>query len=198
MDRTAQSAETRTCVGCLQKDNRDALLRLVAIGDPPQLVPDIRRRATGRGVSVHPRRSCVEKALQKKGIQRAFRREIISPSINDLVKWAADQYHRRMEGLIMAAGRNRRIALGTDAVGRAIDERSIQLLVVATDALGSHQEASEKAAGLGIKTVIFGTKESNGRLFGRELVGVLAILDKGIAEQLASAADRCETLAEDS
>jgi uncharacterized protein len=198
MDRTAQSAETRTCMGCLKKDSRDALLRLVAIGDPPQVVPDIRRQATGRGVSVHPRRSCVEKALQKRGIQRAFRREISPPSVNDLVKWAADQYRRRMEGLIVAAWRNRHIALGTDAVGREIDENAIQLLVVATDALESHHEAAKRAGRLGKKTIIFGTKESNGSLFGRGLIGVFAILDKGIAEQLAHAADRCATLAEDS
>jgi predicted RNA-binding protein YlxR (DUF448 family)/ribosomal protein L7Ae-like RNA K-turn-binding protein len=198
MDRTAQTAAKRTCAGCRQKDDRDALLRLVLLGDPPRVVPDVRRRARGRGVSVHPRRRCVEKVLRGNTVQRVFRCVVAAPSADDIVGWAIGQYHRRIEGLMITAWRSRHIAIGREAVRDAINRRSVALLVQASDANQGQWVCSDAMTKFDIGRVVFGTKESNGRLFGREAVGVLGILDRGIAESIANAIDRCATLAEDS
>ena len=198
MDRTAQTAGKRTCAGCRLKDDRDAMLRLVLLGDPPRVVPDVRRRASGRGVSIHPRRRCVEKVLRGNSIQRVFRRAVASPSLDDLVGWAIGQYRRRVEGLMITAWRSRRIAIGREAVRDAISRRSVALLVHAGDVNLGQWVHLDALTELKIGSVVYGTKESNGRLFGREAVGVLAILDRGIAESIVNAIERCATLAEDS
>lgn len=198
MNRTAQTAGKRTCAGCRIKDDRDAMLRLVLVGDPPRLVPDVRRRAPGRGISVHPRRRCVEKVLRGNSVQRVFRRAVASPSVDDLVEWAVGQYQRRIEGLIISAWRSRGIAIGREAVRDAINRRSVALLIQATDYnLGAwmHSDAGDR---FNISSAVHGTKESNGKLFGREAVGVFAILDRGIAESIVYAIERCAKLAEDS
>jgi hypothetical protein len=57
---------------------------------------------------------------------------------------------------------------------------------------------TDAVTGFSVGSVVYGTKEKNGRLFGREAVGVLAILDRGIAESIVNAIERCATLAEDS
>jgi len=198
MNRTAQTAGKRTCAGCRLKDDRDAMLRLVLLGDPPRLVPDVRRRAPGRGVSVHPRRECVEKVLRGKSVQRVFQRAVVPPSVDDLVEWAIGQYQRRIEGLIIAAQRSRHIAIGREAVRDAINRRSVALLIQAADDNQGAWMHSDAVTRFNIGSVVYGTKESNGRLFGREAVGVLAILDRGIAESIVHAIERCATLAEDS
>src|ERR1700755_2095172 len=89
----------RACAGCRQGDDREALLRFVAAGDPPTLAPDIRRRAPGRGVSVHPRYRCVAAAVRsgafKRGLDLAGE---AAPSAGELARSAAEQYRRRADG----------------------------------------------------------------------------------------------------
>ena len=65
----------RTCVGCRQRDERDALLRFV-LGPDGQLVPDVGRKLPGRGVSVHPRGACLVAAVRRGGFARGFRRPV--------------------------------------------------------------------------------------------------------------------------
>lgn len=198
MNRSFRNVAMRTCIGCRKDDNRDGLLRLVLLGDPPKVVPDIKRTSPGRGVSVHAKQRCIESAVRGKNLERAFRCDHISSSSTELIRWASEQYRRRIEGLLMAARRSRRLALGTDAVLESIREQKLELLVVSGDATKSKQELTDKVAELGQKSLVFGTKESNGKLFSRKFISILAILDTGIARQLVNAFECREALAEDS
>jgi hypothetical protein len=189
-------APTRTCVGCRRRDERDALLRFVVRDEAPRLVPDVRRRLPGRGVSVHPRRECVERAVAKGGFARALRGKV-DTSAEELCALAAGQYERRLEGLLLAAFRNGKVAVGTDAVRRALAEATVRVLVVAGDASGRREEIWSQAERLGNRCVMVGTKAKLGRPFGRAEVGVLAILDEGIAKEVAATAARATQLSED-
>jgi hypothetical protein len=68
------TAPLRTCVGCRQRDEQGALLRLALVGGC--LVADARRRATGRGLYVHRWQSCVDVAALRGGLARALRRPV--------------------------------------------------------------------------------------------------------------------------
>ncbi len=192
-----ESASKRVCIGCRGSDSRDSLLRFVMLGSPPRVVPDVRRRALGRGVSVHPKRTCVEAAVTGGAFRRAFGRQF-DVSAGELVSWAEGQYRRRMEGLLVTAWRNRRLVCGTDSVRRACGERPASLLVVAGDASKHCRHVAESATAAGWTGVVFGTKESLGRLVNARPTGILAILDHGIAGQLESAAKCAAGLAEGS
>lgn len=114
---------SRACAGCRQREDREALLRFVAGGQPPQLAPDIRRRAPGRGVSVHPRYRCVEAAVKSGALRRGLGLTADSGtevSARQLSQTAADQYKRRATGLLHAGHRARKLALGTEAVRFAL------------------------------------------------------------------------------
>ena len=61
----------RTCLGCRSRDDRSALLRMVA--REGQVVPDSSASLPGRGAWVHPTVSCVEAAVKRRAFDRALR-----------------------------------------------------------------------------------------------------------------------------
>lgn len=190
---TAEEAE-RTCAGCRRRDAQSALLRFAVRPEEPRLLPDPRRRLPGRGVSVHPTRECIRRAVERGGFAKAIGGKV-GVDADTLSAMAAAQYERRLEGLLLAALRSRSAVLGTEAVRRAIEERAPALLLVAEDAAGRRDELSERAARLGGLCVVYGTKAGLGRLMGRPELGVLAILDEGIAGEVAATAARATELA---
>ena len=67
----------RTCVGCRQRASVTELLRVVE-GPAQTVVPDPRRRASGRGAWVHPAIECVELAERRRAFGRALR--LVTPA----------------------------------------------------------------------------------------------------------------------
>ncbi|HET6563623.1 MAG TPA: YlxR family protein [Marmoricola sp.] len=65
----------RTCVGCRKRSAKIELLRVVAddLGAGPEVVPDPRGRAPGRGAHLHPSTDCLELALRRRAFPRALR-----------------------------------------------------------------------------------------------------------------------------
>lgn len=63
---------TRTCIGCRRTDEQHSLIRLVRRGDV--VVDGTAPRAEGRGAYVH--QGCVELAVQRRAIARAFRANV--------------------------------------------------------------------------------------------------------------------------
>ena len=187
----------RTCVGCRSTDAKSALLRFAFADDPPRLAPDPGHRLGGRGASVHPRRSCLSEAVRRGGFAKAFRRPV-EVDAEALIQTAADQYRRRVGGLLLAGWRARLLVVGTDAVRGALESnKKPVLLLVAADAAGRREELSERVQALGGACVTYGDKTTLGRLFGRETLGVLGILDEGIAAEVALAARCVDELSED-
>ena len=183
---TENTAPERTCAGCRERDDRGALVRFV-LGPDGRLVADATRRLPGRGVSAHPRRSCIETAARRGGFARGLRAPVEADA-DVLVAQLVAQLERRIDGLLVAAKRSGHLALGTEAVRSEMRREGRLLLVVASDAAGRRDEIERAAERLGDDCVVYGDKSSLGRLFGRDEVGVLAIDDPGIAKEIARAA----------
>jgi predicted RNA-binding protein YlxR (DUF448 family) len=170
-------------------------MRLSSIGQPPTVVPDVRKRVAGRGVSVHPRRGCLEQAVKHGAFRRAFRCDV-RVDVDELVQWAVAQYGRRIDGLLGGARRAGLLALGTEAVRAALGRRAVVLLVVARDAAPGREELSRAAERLGGDCLVYGDKRTLGKLFGRDELAVIAVLDAGVARELCRAAQGATGLAE--
>jgi predicted RNA-binding protein YlxR (DUF448 family) len=212
-------ASERLCAGCRRTVPRDELMRLAIGPDAPYLAPDPQRRLGGRGVSVHPTRGCVTLAAKKGGFARALRRSV-TIDVDALCEAAAVLYEKRAESLLLSAARRKNLAIGTDAVRlalracaerasasaeRASEERSsgpeeareprpVEALVVAADAEGRREELQAHAARLGSRCTVLGSKSSLGRLFGRDEVGVLGVLDRAIADEVVRCAAHANEL----
>ena len=194
---------SRACVGCRQRDDREELLRFVAGGERDgslQLAPDIRRRAPGRGVSVHPRYRCVDAAVRSGALRRGLgiSAELGGEvSARQLSQCAAEQYNRRAAGLLQAGQRARKLALGTEAARTALESGKVQVLLIAKDAEGSRDELARAAERLGARCLVWNTKEELGRLFGRAMLSIVGVLDAGIATELRHVVRCAAELAED-
>lgn len=77
--RSPTGVPVRTCIGCRRRDERSALLRVVADvdagppTDPVVVRPDPRRRMDGRGAWLHPATECVDRAERRRAFARALR-----------------------------------------------------------------------------------------------------------------------------
>ncbi|MFF8387539.1 YlxR family protein [Streptomyces kanasensis] len=67
----ARACPERTCVGCRERAAKTDLLRIVAVGDA--CAPDPRGTLPGRGVYVHPVRSCLDLAVRRRAFPRSLR-----------------------------------------------------------------------------------------------------------------------------
>ena len=71
-DQVGARAPIRTCIGCRRRATAAELLPVVA-GPGSTVIPDPRRRATGRGAWVHPDLGCVDLAQRRRAYGRALR-----------------------------------------------------------------------------------------------------------------------------
>ena len=195
MSQTRRAEPERTCAGCREQDAQSALLRFAVREQSPRLVPDPRKRLPGRGVSVHPRRRCLERAARGGGFARSLRAPI-EVDLEELCSLIESGYDARMRGLVASALRTRRVSLGTDAVKAALHDGSARLLIFAVDAAGRRSELTVLAKRLTVPVVTHGTKSELGRLTRRAELGVLAILDQRIASELSTVASRAQDLSE--
>lgn len=62
----------RTCVGCRERADRPALLRVV-VGADGVVRPDRTGRAPGRGAYVHRDEGCIDAAVRRGALARALR-----------------------------------------------------------------------------------------------------------------------------
>lgn len=179
----ARSAPMRTCAGCRAVAVQDELVRFV-LGPDQAVVADVSRRLPGRGAWVHPRITCLESAAQK-GFSRTFRASILvaSEALLASLRQAAD---RRVGGLLSAAWRSHKAAIGATAVKEAIENGGARLVVVACDARAALSTPGVESAIAEGHAVAWGNKSKIGDAVRRTEVGVLAVLDIGLAQALSS------------
>lgn len=171
----------RSCVGCRKAGSPAELVRVV-VGPDGSVVPDLAGGAFGRGAWLHPRTECIGKAVPR-GLAHALRAEVKTDAARliELLRKAAE---RRCAALLKAASRASKAALGTTAVQEA---EKICLVVVAADARAAAETATVVTAVRSGRAVVFGSKSTLGAIFGREELGVVAILDLGLAEAILAA-----------
>jgi uncharacterized protein len=164
-------------VGCAEGDEPASFVRFV-LGPDSVVVADLLGRLGGRGAWVHPRLECLKKACTR-GFAKSFRTHVatdLSAIGEQLVLSSA----RRVDGLLLAAARNRTLVQGRDAV-REVAEKAV-LLMLAEDARSVAKDAMVMALAQQGKVLVWGNKDHYGQLLGRQEVGILALMEPGIAE----------------
>lgn len=213
-------SRVRTCVGCgerVELGRSDAALVRLVLGPGGEVAVDAGSGGFGRGVHVHPRPQCVERAALR-GIARAAKSKVAlvwqdGPSTPEtdglsetskpglvplepasLARAIVRSLERRAHGLLLAAARARKVALGADAVTEAVLRDQALLVVVATDAAAAAELSAVRRAVAEGRCVAWGTKQvlaascssaaSSKRVEG---LGVVAIFDDRIAAAFRAA-----------
>ncbi len=227
-DRQPTISRVRTCVGCgerveLQRSDAASmtLVRLV-LGLGGAVSVDAGSGGFGRGVHVHPRAACVERAALR-GIARAAKAKVTLVWHNEqtdvsglsgtptgivplepasLAVVIVRAMERRARGLLIAAARAQRVALGADAVTSAVERGTARLIVVATDAGATADLAAVCRAVADGRAVGWGTKQVLGALCSTaasskrtEELGVVAINDDRFATAFRAAVHAAAALA---
>ena len=184
------------CTGCGQRTGADDLVRLVVGPSAPFVAVDLGRKLGGRGVSVHPTRTCVRSAALRGGLAKALR-GVARVEPESVERMIVAQLEQRALGLLSAAQRARSLALGAEAVRAALQANQGDLLIRAEDSRGRGDELARAAVALGCATVTWGTKASLGDAFTRSELGVLLVTDRGIARAILDCLSHVEALSED-
>jgi uncharacterized protein len=186
----------RTCAGCREHDARAALLRFAHVpGHRPAIVPDFGARLGGRGVWVHALGACLKRAVRG-GFSRAVKGQV-EIDLGDLRQQSIGQLERRVQGLLLAAIRRRKVALGTDATRLAVAACTAHLILVAKDAAGRREDIVAYATERSVPVIELSTKDELGHLTGKDTLGLLAVLDLQIAREISDSARWLAGLSED-
>ena len=159
------------------------MVRLVR-GPEGEVAVDAAGGAFGRGAHVHSRPDCIAKAC-KGGLARSFKAQVKCEA-TELANAIAEASDRRIAGLVMAARRANRLAIGAEASCEALDEGA-PLVLVASDAGNIVTRGPIAQAIAEGRAIAWKTKAAIGELLGRDEVAVCVIRDRGIASELASA-----------
>ena len=81
-----KSEVSRTCVGCGQVHDKKSMLRIVR-NMKGEIVPDETGRANGRGAYICMSEDCLEKALKRHGLDRAFKTTVSEETIKSVTEF---------------------------------------------------------------------------------------------------------------
>jgi ribosomal protein L7Ae-like RNA K-turn-binding protein len=87
-----------------------------------------------------------------------------------------------------------KLAAGFSAVQDAIEKSRVELLLYATDLSDGTREKLDHKALESLRTATLLTRDEMGRLLSRELVGVVAFIDKGLADAVWNEWNRLKSL----
>jgi predicted RNA-binding protein YlxR (DUF448 family) len=174
----------RTCVGCRQEDESEAMIRLV-LGEDGSLGVDLAGRTFGRGAWVHPRTECLVRGARG-GAAKSFK-SAVSTNAADLVRAVRTAADRRVEALLTSARGAGKAAPGSDVARAEFEQGRAKLLVVAADGRASAQQGFVGVAASRGMATLWGSKERIGRALARPDTGVVAISDDGFAAAIARA-----------
>lgn len=176
----------RTCVGCGEEATQASLVRLVLTEDAEHPVAvDLVGKAFGRGAWVHPVGRCLEGAA-KRGLARSFKApvRVRAEALAELLTVAGG---RRLTGLLLAAHRSRKLAVGSDAVTDAVGRGEAHLVWLAEDAAAASRLSSVELMRRAGELVEWGTKARLGAALGRSEAAVVAVLDARLASAVRTA-----------
>jgi predicted RNA-binding protein YlxR (DUF448 family) len=183
----------RTCIGCRQVFGKDEVIRIVA--GPAGAVIDYREKLPGRAAYVCPQRDCIQKALSRENLSRALHVKTAVPDADVFVEQLAASIMEKIRSLLAMAVKAGDLAAGASAVDDALQKGRVEMLIFAGDiSEGTRKKLLSVSTQHPPRQVTLFTRDEMGQMVGRELVGVVGIIEKGFADAVGNEADRLKAL----
>jgi uncharacterized protein len=182
----------RTCIGCRGLFEKDAVVRIVA--GPPGIVIDYREKLPGRAAYVCPTAECITKSLSKENISRSLHCKARSPEAEVFIAQLAALITEKIKALIVMSAKAGKLAAGYSAVHDAVEKGRVSMLLYALDLSEGTKEKVATPTAASVRWTTLFTREELGTLLNRELVGVIGIEDKGLANALWKETERLKGL----
>ena len=162
--------------------HKDEVVRIVA--GPKGIVIDYREKLPGRAAYVCPRQRCIESALAKDTLKRALRLKVRPPETGAFISNLTAVIRDKIRSLLVISMKAGKLSAGYSAVHDALEKERVQLMLYATDlSEGTRDKVEVHGYRVPRQESLF-TREELGVILQRELVGVVAILEEGLAGAL--------------
>lgn len=132
-------APSRSCAGCRAVKVKSSLLRYVVSPDG-EAVLDYNSKLPGRGAYLCPERSCMESVVKARGFARAFKRQISSPSLEDMLDAVTIKAKGRIDSLVVVAVKAGKAFLGTVSVEGGIKKGKVKHLFCSNELSGQAKD----------------------------------------------------------
>jgi predicted RNA-binding protein YlxR (DUF448 family) len=182
----------RTCIGCKNVLHKDDVVRIVAGHE--SIVIDYREKLSGRAAYVCPKVECIRKALTKEALGRSLRLKIRLPETEVFFAQLRTSITEKIKSLLSISLKAGKLAAGYSAVQDALEKGRVELLFYAQDLSEGTKEKIAIPGMMPIRNATLFTREFYGDILNRELVGVIAVLDKGLANALWNETQRLKGL----
>jgi len=182
----------RTCIGCRDVFNKSDVVRIVC--GPSGPVIDYREKLTGRAAYVCPRRECIEKALSRENLSRALHTNVSVPAIEVFIQALTLAVREKIRSLLTMAARAGMLSAGASAVDDSLQKNRVEMLIFAEDLSEGTKHKLLTGSLAPTKQATHFTRDELGQMVGRELVGVVGILDKGFSDAVWSESERLKGL----
>ncbi|MGE5173338.1 MAG: DUF448 domain-containing protein [Betaproteobacteria bacterium] len=182
----------RTCVGCRNVLTKDEVVRIVA--GPDGVLIDYREKLPGRGAYVCPKQECIANALAKETLAKALRLKARPPSVELLASHLAAAIKEKIRSLLSISMKAGKIAAGYSAVNDALEKGRVKLLLFASDISDGTRDKIESQSFESFHRATLFTRDEFGSMLNRELIGVVGILDQGLADALWNETQRLKGL----
>jgi predicted RNA-binding protein YlxR (DUF448 family) len=182
----------RTCIGCRQVFGKNEVVRIVA--GPTGAVIDYREKLPGRAAYVCPRLDCIQKALSQANLSRALHIRTAVPDADAFVRQLAASITEKIRSLLTMAVKAGSLAAGASAVDDALQKGRVEMLIFAGDVSEGTRGKLSPGSTLPPRQATLFTRDEMGQMVGRELVGVVGILEKGFADAVGNEVERLKGL----
>jgi predicted RNA-binding protein YlxR (DUF448 family) len=182
----------RTCIGCRGVFPKGAVVRIVA--GTSGAVLDYREKLPGRAAYVCPSRTCIEKAFSRDALSRALKLKVKPQSPGEFTGQLAAVITEKIKSLIAMSAKAGKLAAGYSAVQDSLEKDRVEVILFARDiSSGTKEKVVLKGAGH-LRSAAVLTRDELGGILNRELVGVVAIEDKGLADAVWKETERLKSL----
>jgi len=175
----------RSCLGCRQSRDRDALIRFV-LTPQGELVPDIEVKLPGRGAYTCVSMTCLQAALKQRQFSRAFKREVVTVTPDEMTGQVGGIMQKRILGYIGLANKAGQVISGGSLVSDAIrGGHKPGLILIASDvseAIGEKIELLAAVHHIACFRVL--VKDDFGAILGKAPRSAIAIRAGGFVAQL--------------
>lgn len=168
------------------------MVRIVA--GPPGIVIDYREKLPGRAAYVCPTVECITKSLSKENLSRSLHCKVRSPEAVVFIAQLAALITEKIKALIVMSAKAGKLVAGYSAVHDAVEKGRVSMLLYTLDLSEGTKEKVATPTAASVRCTTLFTREELGTLLNRELVGVIGIADKGLANALWKETERLKGL----
>lgn len=191
----AKTAPVRTCAGCRSQRPQTELMRVVLDPDGVTIRLDYLSKLPGRGAYICPNPSCVDQAVKRGGLKRAFRKPVTA-NVEGLLNDAAEAARRQLRALLSLTNRAGKLVAGNSRVEGILRRGEGTLMLLARDAsAGVQQKFRQWAQRNGLTVEVTLSKDDLGAAVGLPETSLIVIVDPGFAQKIEQEVHRAGQLA---